>query len=165
MWGYSPVLVATLVWLYRRRYPVYRRLRDTMLVSGAMALVVFTFYPVAPPRLLPAGYLDSVAAHSSSLLAQPPVVLNEYAALPSLHVTWLLLAGVALFQATRRLVLRSLSVLSPTLMSIAVVLTANHYVVDVIAGVAVVVVSLLIVRSAAAGRDRALPPTIGVVSR
>ncbi len=163
VWGYSPVLVATLVLLYRFRRAAYQRLRNTMVVSGAMALIVFTLYPVAPPRLLPAGYVDSVAEHSSSLLAQPPIVLNEYAALPSLHVTWMLLLGIAVFCATRGLVARSVAILSPLAMAIAVVLTANHYVVDVIAGIVVAVVSVLVVRSAEAGRARALPPAIGIV--
>ena len=63
-----------------------------------------------------------------------------YAALPSLHVGWNLLVGLALLSATTSLVLKVLACLMPALMAWAVVATANHYVVDVLAGIALVLV-------------------------
>jgi membrane-associated phospholipid phosphatase len=49
-------------------------------------------------------------------------------------VGWNLLIGLALFTAARRWWLRALAVLAPLLMCAAVVVTANHYLLDVLAG-------------------------------
>ncbi|MFV2038637.1 MAG: phosphatase PAP2 family protein, partial [Acidimicrobiales bacterium] len=56
---------------------------------------------------------------------------------PSLHVGWNLLAGLVLFNSLRGSLLRFLPLISPVMMTMAVVFTANHYVVDVIAGAVV----------------------------
>jgi hypothetical protein len=52
-------------------------------------------------------------------------------------VGWDLLIGLALFTAARRWWLRVLAVLAPLLMCAAVVVTANHYLLDVLAGAAI----------------------------
>src|SRR3546814_20255066 len=53
-----------------------------------------------------------------------------YAAFPSLHFGWNLLLGIVVFGATRSVPLRALAVLGPAAMALAVVVTANHYVLD-----------------------------------
>jgi membrane-associated phospholipid phosphatase len=77
----------------------------------------------------------TVSSHAYRVL-QPPMFTNQYAAVPSLHVGWDLLMGLAIAVAARRLWVRLLGVVMPVAMAIAVVLTANHYVVDAIAGAA-----------------------------
>ena len=138
IWGHWPVIVATLLWLHRSDRDGYLLLRNAMFVSGAIGLVIFISYPVAPPRLLGTGMVDTVTDLSNSYrVLQPPSLVNKYAALPSLHVGWNLLVGIALFRATSRKSVKALALLSPAAMIIAVVLTANHYVVDAMAGAAV----------------------------
>ena len=66
IWGHWPVIVVTMVWLAWRHGEVFLRLRDAMLVSGALGMVVFVSYPVAPPRLADLGLVDTITQSSDS---------------------------------------------------------------------------------------------------
>jgi membrane-associated phospholipid phosphatase len=135
IYGHWPVIALSLLWLGLRAPAVLARTRDAMLASGAVGLVCFTMFPVAPPRLAGIGMVDTVSEDSPAYrLLQPHSLTNQYAAFPSLHMGWDLLIGLALFTATRRWWLRALAVLAPLLMCAAVVVTANHYLLDVLAG-------------------------------
>jgi membrane-associated phospholipid phosphatase len=139
IWGHWPVIAVTLLWLVLDHPAGYRVTRDAMLLSGAVALVVFAVYPVAPPRLAGLGMVDTITTYSRSYrLFQPHAFVNQYAAVPSLHVGWDLLIGIALVTYGRHMLLRLIGVLLPLLMAVSVVATANHYAFDVAAGVALV---------------------------
>jgi hypothetical protein len=145
IWGHWPVIIGTAVVLYRYRRPQYHLLRNAIFVSAAIGFLFFAFSPVMPPRLYDPELVDTVTLESSSYRAlQPPALTNQYAALPSLHFGWNLLVGVALWTATTNRVVRVLAVLSPAAMAVAVVITANHFVVDVIAGLVVVSIGLAV---------------------
>jgi membrane-associated phospholipid phosphatase len=145
IWGHWPVIIATLAGLYRWHPAEFRLLRNALFVSGAIGLMFYVSIPVAPPRLLEADYRDTVTELSSSYrVLQPPSLVNKYAALPSLHAGWNLLAGLALFRATSRRSLRALAVAGPIAMAFAVVATGNHYVIDVIAGELIALVGWLV---------------------
>ncbi len=138
IWGHWPVIAATLVWLHQTRRVDYLILRNSMFISGAIGLVIFTAYPVAPPRLSGIGLIDTVTEHTNSYrILQPPSLVNKYAAVPSLHVGWNFLVGLALHNATRNRAIRAFSSTSPILMFIAVVVTANHYLIDGMIGIVV----------------------------
>jgi membrane-associated phospholipid phosphatase len=137
IWGHWPVIIVTMVWLAWRHTDVFLRLRDGMMVSGALGLVVYVSYPVAPPRLTDLGLVDTVTENSYAYrVLQPPAFVNQYAAMPSLHAGWDLLVGMAIFAAASGMALRVVGCVMPVLMAFAVVVTANHYVLDVIAGIA-----------------------------
>lgn len=137
IWGHWPAIVATLIWLALHNRVVFRRLRNAMLVSGGLGLCVYTTYPVAPPRLLGVGFVDTITESSNAYrVLQPPAFVNQYAAMPSLHVGWDLLVGLALMAAAASWLLRLVGRLMPVLMAGATVLTANHYVLDVLVGAA-----------------------------
>jgi hypothetical protein len=139
IWGHWPVIIVTGVALFVLRRDRYRLLRNAMFVSGVIGFAFFAFFPVAPPRLLDIGLVDTVTEQSNSYRAlQPPGLTNQYAAFPSLHVGWNVLVGIVLFASTTHLAVRAFAVVSPPAMAFAVVATANHFVVDVVAGVAVV---------------------------
>jgi membrane-associated phospholipid phosphatase len=145
IWGHWPVIILTLVWLVVRHPAQYRRTRNAMAVSGAIGMVVFVLYPVAPPRLVDLGLVDTVTLHSEAYrVLQPPAFSNLYAAMPSLHVGWNLLMGIAIASAARHWLLRSVGYALPVLMAASVVLTANHFLVDVVAGAFVALLGLVI---------------------
>ncbi len=157
IWGHWPVIIVTMVWLVWRHRVVFVRLRNAMLVSGALGAAIFVSYPVAPPRLAGLGLVDTVSEQSRAYrVLQPPAFVNQYAAMPSLHSGWDLLVGMAIFAAASSVVLKVVGVAMPVLMALAVVATANHYVVDVVAGVALAlvgqVVALWLERRRARGR-------------
>jgi len=135
IWLHWPVIASTLFWLHHRHRRQYYLLRNAMFISGALGLVVFALWPVAPPRLVGHGFVDTVTELSTSYrILQPPALVNRYAAVPSLHVGWNLLVGVALWRVGRHPLLRLFAVCSPALMGLAVMATANHFLVDGIAG-------------------------------
>jgi hypothetical protein len=155
IWGHWPVIITVLAWLFARHREHYRLLLRSMLISGAIGLIMFALYPVSPPRLMPGDeFVDTVTELSRSYrILQPPALVNKYAALPSLHVGWNLLVGIAVFRASRNVALRVFAVTSPVLMMAAVVLTGNHYVVDGFIGSVVAGIGL-ICAEAIARRDR-----------
>jgi hypothetical protein len=153
IWGHWPVIAATLVWLLRRHRSVYYVTRNAMLLSGAVGMVVFALFPVAPPRLMRLGLLDTVTEYSTSYrVLQPPGFVNQYAAMPSLHVGWDLLMGMAIASAAGSVWLRVVGWLLPALMILAVIATANHYVLDAVAGVLLVLACRMLVVRWSGGR-------------
>jgi len=151
IWGHWPVIIVTMVWLAWHHRDVFLRLRNGMLVSGGLGLVIFATYPVAPPRLAELGLVDTVTRSSDSYrVLQPPAFVNQYAAMPSLHYGWDLLVGMAIVTAATTTWLRVVGWVLPVLMAWAVVATANHFVLDVVAGAALALVGHL----AALGLER-----------
>ncbi len=147
IWGHWPVIICTLIWLHERHRYHYLLLRNAMFISGAIGLAIFASYPVAPPRLIDSGFVDTISQFSTSYrVLQPPSLINKYAAIPSLHVGWNLLVGVALWQASQRWHIRIPALASPILMTAAVLLTANHYLLDTIAGATVALIGFAISR-------------------
>ncbi len=135
IWGHWPVIAVVMVWLALRHRVIFVRLRNAMIASGAVGLVIFASYPVSPPRLTGLGLIDTVTERSSAYrILQPPAFVNQYAAMPSLHVGWDLLVGLAVASAASGALLRWIGRLMPVLMAVAVVLTANHYFLDGLAG-------------------------------
>ena len=80
----------------------------------------------------------------SHFIAHPSLVVNEFAALPSFHIGWVALACAVLMLATQRRWPRGLLIVPPILMTVAVIVTANHYVVDVAASVAISLAALAV---------------------
>ena len=145
IWGHWPVIAVTAVLLFRHRQAAYRRLRNAMFVSGGIGLVIFAAYPVAPPRLAGFGLVDTVTDYSHSYRAlQPPALTNIYASMPSLHFGWDLLVGITVAMEARHLAVRLAGVMMPVLMAFAVIVTANHFVVDIVAGGALALVGLAV---------------------
>lgn len=145
IYGHFPLIVATLILLFGLCRPEFLRLRNALVVSGAIGLVCFALYPVAPPRLFdPSAFFDSLGELSRSYhVLQNPKVTNQFAAVPSFHVGWNLLVSFAIWRAARFPVLRAVAVVLPLLMMVSVVLTANHWLTDIAAGVSVALAGLL----------------------
>ncbi|MEM7094222.1 MAG: phosphatase PAP2 family protein [Actinomycetota bacterium] len=139
IYGHFPLLIVALILLFGLSRPQFRTLRNALIASGAIGLVCFALYPVAPPRLFaPDEFFDSLGELSRSYrILQNPSLTNQFAAVPSFHVGWNLLVAVAVWRSTRSRVLRTAAVVFPCLMIVAVLLTANHWILDIVAGAAV----------------------------
>lgn len=146
VWLHWPVIVIVLVWLFINHPGWYQTYRNAFLISGAIALIIFALYPVAPPRFMHTlGIIDTVEQHSySQHVLLPSGLANKYAAMPSLHVGWNLLASIALVAHARSLWARAIGVALPFAMFSAVVLTGNHFIIDGIAGDLIVLTGLAI---------------------
>jgi len=146
IYGHWPVVVGTLVWLFVRHREAFPVFRTAMVISGVIGFVFFFFYPMAPPRFLAdLGFVDTVTLHSEAYrVLQPPSLTNQFAAMPSLHVGWNLLMGIAIFRYSSNRFWKTFAVLMPLAMWAATILTANHYFVDGIVGSALALTGLAI---------------------
>jgi len=144
LYGHLPILILCGIWLYAHSRGTYRTYRNALLISACLGLFFYGLFPVAPPRLMPEqGFVDTVAMfNNTSYEIQPSIIVNHYAAVPSFHFGWALLVGIALIDVSRSLWVRSFAVLFPTLMFFSIVLTANHFIFDAIAGGLVVLLSI-----------------------
>ena len=129
------------VWLYHRsragvpdlpqRLPRWRR--------GSRVIVHWRF-PTAPPRLADVGLEDTLRRSRTSTSARPTssAFSNPVAAVPSLHAAYALGVGHRSRRSTRgRLVWTVVGVVYPPLVVLTIVVTGNHFILDAIAGVAV----------------------------
>lgn len=135
---------SVLLWLYLRHPDAYRPLRRALVVATGIALVCYLALPTAPPRLLP-GYTDILERTADvgwwpAAGGASSVPTNELAAFPSMHAGWSLWVGLALVVAARRRVVRWLGACYALGTAAVVVLTANHWVLDVVVGWVVVAV-------------------------
>jgi len=146
LYGHLPVIGALALWMYVWHRPHYLLMRNAFLLSGAIGLVVYLWFPVAPPRLLPEwGFVDTVVdQYKTGRPLTPSFFVNEYAAMPSLHFGWNLLAGFSMWLASRHIGVRAFAILMPLAMFVDIILTANHYFLDAVAGVLAVAVGLAI---------------------
>ncbi|HWV23239.1 MAG TPA: phosphatase PAP2 family protein [Thermomicrobiales bacterium] len=156
IFGHWPVVITTLVWLLTRHRREFARFRTALILSAIVGMVIFVLFPVAPPRMLSdLGFVDTVTLHSRAYrVLQPPAFTNQYAAMPSLHVGWNLLMGIAIFRNTRNRFWRTFAVLMPLAMYLATILTANHLIVDGIAGSLITVAALMVAFRIEAWRER-----------
>ena len=139
-----------LIWVYRSRRPAYPFVRTALVVMTALALVGYLAYPVAPPRLSVAGFMDIVSRESpldlgSKLLGR---FYNPVAAVPSLHFAYALLFGGTLILTARHLLVRIAGGVLPALTLLVIVSTGNHFYFDAFTGGVVAVVGLLVARRA-----------------
>jgi hypothetical protein len=140
-WLYWPVIVAALLVTWRFDRWRYAVLRDGMLLSGAVGLAVFTFYPVAPPRML-APFIDTISPGSVEHAVVHGSIADSYAALPSFHVGWVALSAVILAVSASRSLASTGRILALAVaagvtagMAVAIVVTANHFVLDALTGI------------------------------
>ncbi|HUR18942.1 MAG TPA: polyprenyl synthetase family protein [Acidimicrobiales bacterium] len=166
------VTVCALVYLFRRmgsRYPLWR---NTLACTTGLALIGFAFYPLMPPRLLPAGYgfvdtlkvVGGLWSFDSGAVAK---VSNQYAAMPSLHFAWSTWCALVLFPACRRRWTRALTCIYPLLTLFAIVVTANHYWLDAAGGAVALATGFLMGRTVtrlldgSPGATAPGPPAVG----
>ncbi|KJZ74003.1 hypothetical protein HIM_06671 [Hirsutella minnesotensis 3608] len=133
----------------------------TMAMCNLLAFVVFTLWPCMPPRLLSDaeyrgdeaaeaksyGFVDTVhGSGGESSVWTTNKFCNQYAAMPSLHFGYSLLIGLTVaslplsgLRATswKRFGIAALGMSYPALILTAIVATANHFILDAVAGAVV----------------------------
>ncbi len=138
--------LAVIVFLWWKRRPLYADLRNALVLFNLIGFLVFWVYPVAPPRMLD-GYVDIVETsgaissfHSGTLAG----AANQFAAMPSLHIAWAIWCVVAVHRSLHSRRWRVAIWVHLALTCIAVVATANHFVLDIVAGAATAAVGFFL---------------------
>jgi len=156
-----PLTAGTLAWVFWKHRDVYLRIRNVLLCTTILGLIGFWVFPMAPPRLLPGGqFIDTVVHFKTPGSWGDPKVAeatNQFAAMPSLHCAWALWTGLCIFFLARNRVLRGFGLVYPVWTVFVVMGTANHFLLDAIAGITCVAVSIALVWTIA-GRSPWSPP-------
>jgi PAP2 superfamily len=135
------VIGLSLLFVYLRRHERFAKFRNTILVANVIGLIGYVLVPTAPPWMFPSfGFVDGV--NHGGLISG---MANPFAAMPSLHAADALVVGVSLFGACRRWYFKALWALWPAWVWFCVMATANHYWLDVLAGIGVALIAMLIV--------------------
>jgi hypothetical protein len=144
------VIGLALLWVYLRRHEWFARFRNTILLTNMIGLVGYVLMPTAPPWMFPYyGFVDGVN-HQSGFGA----LANPYAAMPSLHAADALIVGIFLFRTSRHRWSKVLWALWPAWVWFCVLATANHFWLDVAAGIVVALISLGIITRVAKRREQ-----------
>src|SRR5919106_901228 len=142
------VVGLTLLWVYLRRNDSFLRFRNTIMLANVIGLAGYVLLPTAPPRMFPGFvFVDTLAQfgsvnHGSGLVE---LASNPYAAMPSLHAADALIVGVVLATVVRRKIFKALWLLWPAWVWFTVMATANHFWLDIIAGVIVAGVAAAVI--------------------
>jgi hypothetical protein len=154
--GFLPVLVATSILAAWRAPESFLRWRTIFSLSLFLALFGFALFPVAPPRLLgpehgffdtllvfgPRYYGNSQGGSLFNAYGHMPSLVNLYAAMPSMHVAWSVVAGIFLTLSIRKPWIYPIAIAHPILMAFTVIVTANHYALDIVGGLGVLAVAV-----------------------
>jgi hypothetical protein len=156
------VTVAALVLMFRtmaNRYPLWR---NTLAFTTGLALIGFATFPLMPPRLLPPGYgfvdtlrvIGGLWSFDSGAMQK---VSNQYAAMPSLHFAWATWCTIVLYPAMKQWWSRTLVASYPLLTLFAIVVTANHFVLDAVGGALALGVGFLLGRALTRRLEQRVP--------
>jgi hypothetical protein len=129
--------VGWLMRLFHRRDPGFHLLRRAAVATTLGAQPVFLLFPVAPPRTLD-HFVDTIADVSgvdldSGLIAH---LYDPIAAMPSIHVAYAVVTATGIARTSRSPLARALAPAYPPAVALVVFATANHYVLDAVAGAA-----------------------------
>jgi len=130
-----PSMIVFLLWVMVRKVEWMPQVRASLCLATFSGLAIHLLFPLMPPRLMPLyGFIDT-----AKVFGPDPYALgiakaaNEFAAMPSLHVGWALLIALAAIRILKSPA-RWLMLLHPILTTVVVVITANHFWLDIIVG-------------------------------
>ena len=157
------VTIFAMVFLFLRYPQRYMFMRSALAATTMAALVGFAFFPLMPPRLLSAcepqssygacridhDYVDTLVDPGGLWSFETDTmesISNQYAAMPSLHIAWSTWCAVGLYPVLRRRWARLSIAAYPFVTLFAIIVTANHYWIDAIGGLAALTIGLVVAR-------------------
>jgi PAP2 superfamily len=148
------LMVVFLVWLWLRhrdRYPFFRN----MIVAFTGMSLLIQMIAVAPPRLIGGtGLIDTAAVYGQSVYdVIGSGIADQYAAMPSIHVGWAILISFAVVVCSPSR-WRWLAIAHGVLTVFVVVATANHYWLDGIAALPLLVIAWFAAKAVERVRNR-----------
>jgi hypothetical protein len=126
--------VSSVMRLFFRRHPEFHRIRTAGLFSIAAPAAVFYFFPCDPPRKLE-HMVDTIRDNGLDLESGIVVRLyNPIAAFPSLHMAFAVVTSAAVLAESTSPAIRAGALAYPGAVAFVIFTTANHFVLDAIAG-------------------------------
>ena len=152
------------VWLYRRDRSGFRAFRNGFMWATFFSIFVHWYFPAAPPRLLgDLGFVDTLHALSGIDIGSPnsSALSNPVAAVPSLHAGYAVGVGAGLLRYGRSRWALAAGIVYPVAVVLTIIVTGNHFVLDAVAGLAVMAAGFLtasLVRRSHRGPERPEAP-------
>lgn len=152
-------LFILLLWMFLRHREQYGRVRTATAIFTGLSLLI-QLIPVAPPRLLGPPFVDVAAHYHLSVYQINGLSTDSLSAMPSVHVGWAVIAGVApvLYSSSRW---RWAALAYPAATTYVVVSTGNHWWLDgavAVALLAVIAAAQRVVRRAVNAHRSAAEP-------
>lgn len=141
--------VAALIFIYLRRNDSFYFVRNMFMIAMLIALVGYSVYPTAPPRLMEQwGFTDAIQQYTGITIEHGATgaLLNAYAAVPSMHVCFALMIGLPMAKLVRRRAFRIFWYVYPLFITFVVVATGNHFLTDVFLGALTAGISALLAK-------------------
>jgi hypothetical protein len=157
VWSYGalhlPLIMGTMVWIFTQRRSHWPQFRNWFLAMNFMAVLLYFLLPTAPPRMIfTSGVADiSYLQGKRSAIFENGLLANPFAAMPSLHFAYALFLALALFMLARQTWLRWGGFMYPALVLLAIVATGNHFIVDAVGSVLVLLSAYVFAVSLRAG--------------
>jgi hypothetical protein len=145
MWSFYACCVLAIVFAPER----YRKYRRVFLLSMLLALPWYAIYPLAPPRFMTEyGFVDTLKIYGPNYFSEEGMVTaNRFAAMPSMHIGWTTIGAFMLAAAIPyRRIGPILGVLHVFIMTITVMATGNHYILDAVGGWLIVLAAFAVAR-------------------
>ncbi len=158
----SVYIIATvlgLIFLYRFHSDDYPLWRNALAIGTLLGLIGFATFPLMPPRLLdtwadPNGLFQFNANtffHFKDTLLEYPTfwsfnsegmksISNQFAAMPSLHCGWAFWGLAVFYPRVKSWWAKGLAILYPITTIFVVVITGNHYFLDAVGGLFIMLV-------------------------
>jgi hypothetical protein len=154
----TTLLVGALMYLYIVHNRNYYFVRNMLLVAMVVALLCYAFYPAAPPRFFPEwGFIDTTGfiIHVSARSAAANLFVNQYAAVPSIHIAFASILSWSLVRHVRARPARLFWACWPLLIAFITIITGNHFIFDLVLGLATAAVSAVVAHRLGALRPHA----------
>jgi PAP2 superfamily len=152
--------VGSVMRLFFRRHPEFHRIRRAGLLSIAGSAAVFYFFPCDPPRKLD-HMVDTIREGGLDLESGIVVKLyNPIAAFPSVHMAFAVVTSAAVLAQARNPTVRAIAGAYPGAVALLVFATANHFVVDALAGAALGLAGLRLGRTPGCGMRDGREPVV-----
>jgi hypothetical protein len=134
------ITISFLAWLYLFRNENFNFVRNMFMVAMGLALLGYALFPTAPPRMFPgAGFTDTISAFTNTNQDSSfaSLLVNPYAAVPSMHIAFSLMIAVPATYLVRTGWARALWSAYPMVVLFVILVTANHYWFDAAVGAGV----------------------------
>ena len=133
------MMLTFLVWLFVRHRAQYRPVRQVMAWTTLGCLAV-QLLPVAPPRMFPELHIVDTAMLYNQSVYSNGFAFDQLGAMPSVHVAWAVLVGYYVWTISPSR-WRVLGPIHATLTVFVVLVTGNHWWLDGIVAVAILVLA------------------------
>jgi len=128
----------------------WRFWRQVFVISMVLALPWYAIYPLAPPRFMTDhGFVDTLAIYGPNYFKEGGMVTaNRFAAMPSMHIGWSTIGALMLVACLPKVrgfrIGLPIGIVHVMMMTLTVIATGNHYILDAVGGWIIVAASMLV---------------------